>query len=494
MKSDDVQRLFESSPAGLVAANLQGICTMCNPAAAAAFGLPVEQVLGTDLHVLFHQRSGSSRDDCAIAAAARGESRTAIAESFVRGDGNTVRLRYSAAPLLVDGSPDAITISVADVTVERLLEAQLEQANRVASLGRLTATLAHEFNNVLAGIAPFAEVIRRGRNVDAAVEQIMKAVARGKRITADVLRFTTGVEGTPAPLEVEPWFRDVAIQARSLLSGAHELTVIQEPGLSIAGDAARLQQVFTNLVLNARDAMPEGGTLTLEVRREAADARFSFGAIERPGEYAHFIVRDTGTGVPEDTRGHIFEPLFTTKKNGSGLGLAIAQSVVRAHRGEIFLESTTGEGTAFHIFLPLVAGPGRPQNQSSSAVAAPPSAQSVLVVEDDPAVAEGLGLILEMDGFEVETTDSGAAALDAVRRRVPDVVIMDVGLADQDGVAVHAEISRIAPSLPVIFMTGHGDRSRLEGLLRRRNVAFLQKPFAGEELVEAIRRVTGLQE
>ena len=234
----------------------------------------------------------------------------------------------------------------------RKLEVKREQADRLASLGRLAGTIAHEFNNVLMGISPFLEILRRGKNVESSLEHIGSAVKRGKRLTQDLLRFTQPAQPVRAAFDATSWIENIAVEARTLLPPQCTVETAIPAGLSVHGDATQLQQIFTDLVLNARDAMAHGGTLTIEMRRETAGARLPF-AVEHPERFAHFIVSDTGCGMPDETLRHVFEPLFTTKKNGSGLGLPVAHQVVQRHGGEIFVESTPGAGTAVHIFLPL---------------------------------------------------------------------------------------------------------------------------------------------
>ncbi len=247
-------------------------------------------------------------------------------------------------------------ISARKIGEQRRLSAELEQANRLNSLDRTIATLAHELNNVFMGISSFVEVIRRGKSVDKSLDYISRAVKRGTSITEKILRFARSEQTQRVAFDIEPWIEHIALEARSLVPESCRIeTLIQSPGLVIDGDANQLQQIFTDLILNAREAMTRGGKLTIEVLREHPDARLPFGVIENPQRFAHCIVRDTGHGMSAEILDHIYEPLFTTKKNGTGLGLAVARQVVQRHGGDMFVESTLGVGTAFHIFLPLAA-------------------------------------------------------------------------------------------------------------------------------------------
>jgi two-component system cell cycle sensor histidine kinase/response regulator CckA len=265
----------------------------------------------------------------------------------------------------------------------------------------------------------------------------------------------------------------------------------------VIGDVSQLHQSFINLILNARDAMPEGGRIGVGIDLVPEASRFDFGAIEHPERYAHFFVEDSGHGMTPETLRHIFEPLFTTKKNGTGLGLPVARHVVTRHGGEIFVESAIGSGTKFHLFIPIAAN-------KSGATAAPivPAAQElsllqkvsrayrrVLVVEDERPVASGIVALLELEGVDAMIVETGREVLPAIGHWNPDAVILDIGLPDIDGTKVYAAIARKYPALPVVFSSGHGDESQLEEFLARRNVAFLLKPYDVDTLLSTLDRV-----
>jgi PAS domain S-box-containing protein len=482
----NLQLLLESTVEGIVTVDLAGHCTMSNRAAAQMLGRDRDEMIGATLQTLVNAADAATVAQI-VAVARSGEVRTISDGTFHRADGTPFPVEYSAAPIVDAGLRIGVVISFSDVTERRKLEAKLEQANRLGSLGRLAATIAHEFNNVLMGISPFVEVIRRGRNVEGSLDHISRAVQRGKRITQDILRFTQPAQPVRAPIEAGPWLDNVTIEARSLMPGCLVMTSVDR-GLRIDGDATQLQQIFTNLILNARDAMPSGGTLTLEVRREPAGARLPF-AIERPERFAHIIVRDTGTGMSAETQQHIFEPLFTTKKNGTGLGLPVTHQVVQRHGGEVFVESALGEGTTFHIFLPLTEAPDvRPAEPAMQSDAAN-GTHRVLLVEDDVNVAAGLVTLLEMQGLHVDLAVSGQEAIRRVDELEPDVVVLDVGLPDMDGTSVYQQIAQRHPKMAVVFSTGHADRGKLDTLLERPHAAFLLKPYESSALLAAIHDV-----
>jgi PAS domain S-box-containing protein len=243
-----------------------------------------------------------------------------------------------------DGEGEAIRVigAMFDVT-ERM---QLEQAQRVESLGRVAATIAHEFNNVLMGIQPMTELLRRGANGNERIAaQIANSVSRGRRLTEQILRFATPAEPEFCTVDLPDWFEQFVPELQALLGLdpgiALEVSFADRP-MPVRIDPAQMQQVISNLILNARDAMPAGGTI--QVTAEPA------------GEMVALTIADDGGGIPPGVKERIFEPLFTTKRSGTGLGLAVAQQIIAQHGGSIQVSSTPGAGTTFTILLPALGG------------------------------------------------------------------------------------------------------------------------------------------
>jgi len=430
-----------------------------------------------------------------IAAEVRGERNlygTLTAQSRTRREFNDTDARFLQA--LANAAAEAMERASANAE-RRRLEDQLEKANRVASLGRLAATIAHEFNNVLMGISPFIELLRRGdvafeRRLNA-LDHMTKAVQRGRRITEEILRFTNQPEPVFEAVELWPWSQAIAHELRPLLGPQYTFHIkAGDRDLRARADVGQLHQIVSNLVLNARDAMPGGGRITLCFRREPAGASFRFGVVPQADTFAHLIVSDEGAGMSAETKRRIFEPLFTTKRHGTGLGLAITHQIVQRHGGAIFVESEPGSGTSFHIFLPLASDNlSMPADQPQIAGGSRRKRQ-ILLVEDDVNVATGIALLLREENFSVELVNLGAEALEAISRTSPDLVILDIGLPDIEGSQVYQQIAASHPDLPVIFSTGHGGEKRLEPYLSRGNVSMLLKPYAIDTLIAAINRLT----
>lgn len=382
---------------------------------------------------------------------------------------------------------EGVLVNARDVTERKLLERQLEQANRVNSLGRLAATMAHEFNNVLMGMMPFAELLSRPETspelIARSTEHILNSIHRGKRVTLDVLRFTQPAEPAVDCVALVPWWESFQPEVRARLANQIRLESFLEP-VAVAADALQLSQLFTNFITNASDAMPSGGRLTVRAESVAPNAVFPFGVVPEPEQFVHISVEDTGIGIDPALLRHVFDPLFTTKRNGgTGLGLAVTHQIVTRHGGHIFVESTLGAGTTFHIFLP------KAQQQT----ALPDGAEKkerpesgwlrLLLVEDEPLIAEGLSDQLETEGFAVRVATTGAEALEDVEHAPCDLVVLDIGLPDMDGQEVALQLRQSRPRLPIILATGHGD-SKLVGNDAR--MRLLRKPFRIAELTACI--------
>lgn len=394
-----------------------------------------------------------------------------------RRDGTILEAEIHTAIIEAGGEPLVIGVAI-DSTDRKRAERQLAQVDRLTSLGRLSAQVAHEFNNVMMGILPLAEGIRRRAGDDPALlrftDLIASSLQRGKRLTTDILRFGRPAQLALGSVDVAALLRQTAEEVRPLLGGRIELEVACEEELFLLGDAAQLTQVLMNLALNARDAMDA-----------TANGRLSIAA-ERADSLVHITVRDNGSGIAPEDLPYIFEPLFTTKNRGTGLGLSVAFQVVAAHEGQILAESPPGEGTTFHIFIPGSVAPAEEVERRVEPADGAHASLSVLIVEDDEAVGTGLRWFLEGEGMDVRVVMTGAAVMPAIAERRPDVIILDLSLPDQDGRRIYKRI-RSEHSIPVIFSSGHATEGDIDDLIQKPRAAFLMKPYRTEDLLKTIR-------
>lgn len=357
---------------------------------------------------------------------------------------------------------------------------QLEVAERLAALGRVASTIAHEFNNVLMSIQAFHQVTRRVGTFEQYMKtapQIDRAILRGKTVTDAVLRLTRASLPAFTTVDFTAWLQAFRSDLVSLLPADIEVTVACEPDLFIVADVRHLEQILVNLTLNARDAMSGVGKLTVTAVREGRDEQAML----------QLTVADTGSGMTEEVLRRVFEPLFTTRRLGTGLGLAIVHEVVRAHGGSITVESTPGQGTLFRLSFkiapPAAAETSAPANARATRI------ERIGLVEDDDVVAEGMTLLLELSGFEVRRVSLGSDAVPMISEFHPDAVVLDVGLPDMDGLSVYHLLEKHAPNTPVVFATGHADETLLDAITNLPHVGFLRKPFESAALVAAIEMV-----
>lgn len=376
-----------------------------------------------------------------------------------------------------------------DVTERNALEQQLERSERISGLGRVAASIAHEINNVLMGILPFAEVVRRKAKDDESLQNasghIIRSVERGRRITQEILAFTRAEDPVLRPFDCQSWLTEITPELQSLLGAGIALNVISpSSSFFMRGDPLQLHQVLTNLTLNARDAMNGAGTFTITVRVCSSRDELPFAVVARPEKFVYVTLEDTGAGIPPAVMGRIFEPLFTTKRNaGTGLGLAIAHQVISRHGGEIHVESTEGKGTTFHLMLPCAP---RPEETKPSLPAGPGAPfKRVVLVEDEISVGEGLVALLEADNVAVRWVKSGAEAAAAIAAFKPDLLVLDVGLPDMNGFDLYRRIAGRFPTLPTIFSTGHGELALVEQF-GDSPVAHLLKPYDYDALVQVM--------
>jgi two-component system cell cycle sensor histidine kinase/response regulator CckA len=406
----------------------------------------------------------------ALDAALSGEARLDLKFAIDAGGRERV-VRAAGHTSVVAGQPACLFGSVLDVTAEVDASRELDDAKRMTSLGRVAATMAHEFNNVLAGIGSFAEYLnRRGPDDDTrrVAAHIGKAIRRGKTVTDEILRYTRAKPPVLSVIDVHAWLEAFLPEANALTGGR---TVLDDSTqhLRIRGDVAQLNQVLVNLLINARDASPGDAPIMLRV---TTTARESVTMLD-------LAVIDRGTGIPPEVRERLFEPLFTTKRSGTGLGLPVVDQVVRAHRGVVRVRTEMGKGSEFHVLLPLHRGTVVERRT------VPPS---VLIVDDNEQFAGVIRTMLEHEGMRARAVHRGREVMAAIEAQPPDVLILDVGLPDVRGTDLYPTILDRWPDLPIVFVSG-AHAAELEPLLRQRHVAFLAKPFAIEELIAAFRLV-----
>jgi two-component system, cell cycle sensor histidine kinase and response regulator CckA len=490
-EEEDFRSIIENAPDLIAIIELDGKLRYHNPSIDRVLQLTPESVVGRPFLDLVHPEDEQKASKFLERQIAEPAANEMVELRFHHHNGAWRSFEVVARNLTAAGRVTAIVTNARDITDRKLLEAQLAQANRLSSLGRLAATVAHEFNNVLMGMQPFTELMLRPNVAPSMISKgawhISNSIQRGKRIALDILRFTQPAQPVTAVVDVGEWWEKFAPEAEIVLGNVVRLvSTIPHHDVCVVADKEQLSQVMANLVANARDAMPSGGTLTVQTRQPAADSVFAFGVVANPEQFIQISVSDTGHGINSEVMQNIFEPLFTTKKSGgTGLGLAVAHQVLTQHGGYIFAESEVGRGTTFHLFLPK----GFPLCGEASEIPNPssrPDGRTLLMIEDEPVIVEGIRALLGFEGMNVVGVGTGGEAAAAVARFHPDVVLLDFGLPDMDGSEVFTLLRKLHPLLPVIFATGHGDRRDIHEGLADGRTRFLQKPFEVATLLEMI--------
>jgi two-component system, cell cycle sensor histidine kinase and response regulator CckA len=461
-----------------------------SPSVETLLGLRPDDVKGKPFVDLVHPDDVAAANEFLQIQNDHAEASETIALRLRHQHGTWLHFEVAARNLVHAGRVTAIVATARDITGRRLLEKQLEQAHRLTSLGRLAATVAHEFNNVLMGMAPFAELMQRpnasAEVVERGARSISMSIARGKRIVQDLLRFTQPAEPQLEPLRLARWWETLAGEARAMLPNDIAIVTDFPPTLApVVADAGQLAQVFTNLIANARDAMPKGGTITISAEQPSTGAKYPFGVVPKPESFSHVTVSDTGCGIVPDVIQHIFDPLFTTKANGTGLGLAVAHQVMTRSGGYLFAHSEPGRGSVFHLFLRKTVSEAAVEPVETAAGPCL-SSRRLLMVDDEPSIVEGVTQLLADEGIEVASVMTGELAADAADHFHPDVILMDITLPGIDGLEAYRRIRRNHPKVPVVFATGHGDGNKMSGMLADPRTRFLQKPYELSRLLEAI--------
>ncbi|MGQ0735542.1 MAG: response regulator [Acidobacteriota bacterium] len=485
---------------GILTVDAGGHIRSFNPAAERLFGWSQAEVLGQPVNVLMKDTgdgwASASRADPRRASPSRlvGSGREVTGQ---RRDGATfpMDLRISR----VEGDDEILfTAVVRDCTDLAVMEARLRQSQRMEALGHLVAGVAHDFNNLLTIIGGNCEALRvRGGLSEAqgrSVAQMSVAADQATALAAQLVAFSRAGALEPKVLDLNASLRQVAQLLKRTLGEDIAVEMRLEPrALHVRMDPAYTGQLMVNLAVNARDAMPAGGSFTITTRVVSLDPRDATND-HPPGEYARLDVRDNGAGMSEDVRVRAFEPFFTTKAGGrgSGLGLATVFGIVARSEGRIELHSAPGCGTHFIILLPLAVEEEVPDRAGLAAPALLPTGdETVLLVEDEPAVRDIVATMLRDLGYHTLEAGSADEALSVAEDLSPtiDLLVTDVVLPELSGRQLAERLRRLAPSMKVLFMSGYTDDAVLARGVERLEVAFLPKPFTRAALAHGVREL-----
>ncbi|MBS1807835.1 MAG: PAS domain S-box protein [Acidobacteria bacterium] len=490
------RELYEKANDAIYTHDLQGNFTSMNEAGERFLGYAHKELLGMNIAELLPSED-LGRAQQMISMKMVGGSNNTVYETKVRTkDGQYLTAEISSTLIYQEGKPVGVQGIARDMTERKRMEDQIRQVEKMNAVGRLAGGVAHDFNNRLTAIMGFTDLLlKRTDKQDQHhyyLEQIKIASERATELTRQLLTFSRKQILQPELLNLNEAVSDWGNLVRVLLGENIEIQIIlgSEIGL-IKADPSQLEHVIMNLAINACDAMPNGGEFTIATTDiEISDLQSKYNPAIPPGNYVRLLVKDTGCGMSQDTLSHLFEPFFTTKERGkgTGLGLFTAYGIIKQSGGYVEVKSAIGEGTSFLIYLPVVAGTNI---SSTKEIAVPPvsaKSETILLVEDDPSVRTLVCEVLESAGYSVLQAEQGQEALDfAMKYAGPiDLTVTDVRMPGMSGFDMIERLKIFRPQMRVLFMSAYTDDARVTSIAQNLNLAFLQKPFTLEALVQEV--------
>jgi PAS domain S-box-containing protein len=475
---------------------LDGRITSLNPAFETTTGWPSAEWLGKPFEDLLHP------DDVPLALelVSRGirAERQPVRELRVRTRTGEYRVgEFAATPQMREGQLVGILGTARDVTERVSLEQQLRQAQKMEAIGRLAGGVAHDFNNILTAITGFADLVLEDlgaqdpRRRD--VAEIARAAERAAGLTRQLLAFSRQQVMQAQVLDLNALVAGTEAMLGRLLGEDVALATRFAPNLgAVKADPGQLEQVIMNLAVNARDAMPNGGKLTIETANVELDDSYTEEHIPtQPGPYVMLAVTDTGVGMDEKTQTHLFEPFFTTKERGkgTGLGLATAYGIVKQSGGYIWVYTELGRGTTFKIYLPRVAAAPEPPRSGALPGPALDGTETVLLAEDEAGVRAVARQALIRHGYTVLEAPSAEAALDLAERYTGPIhlLLTDVVMPGMNGRALAIRLAERRSDLRIIYMSGYAEEAITRHGVLEQGLTYVQKPFTPDDLVRRVR-------
>ncbi|MBW2095761.1 MAG: PAS domain S-box protein [Deltaproteobacteria bacterium] len=416
-----------------------------------------------------------------------------------RKDGSTFRAEVASSIVMFQEQP-ALQGIIKDVTEQKRLEQQLQQAQKMEAIGTLAGGVAHDFNNLLQAILGYTQILTMGKHENdpelMKLEQIEKSAMRASELTQQLLAFSRKVESKLRPVDLNLEVKQVQKLLKRTIPKMISIELhLQEDLQVVNADPAQVEQVMMNLAVNARDAMPEGGKLIIETENVLFDEQYCKthpGAV--PGQYVCLSITDTGHGMDQATVDHIFEPFYTTKEvgKGTGLGLSMVYGIVKSHRGYIMCYSEPGEGTTFKIYLPAVESESREQKAEPEKEAEIKGGEETILLVDDEELLRDIGKeILEEFGYTVCTASDGETALKQYSEKKDEIslVILDLMMPVMGGKQCLEQILAMDPDAKVVIASGYSVNGPTRTTLEAGAMGFIKKPFELKQMLKVVREV-----
>jgi len=487
---------FEQAAVGMAHVAPNGILLRANQRLCEILGYSSTELLARSLTDLLHPEDAA---DPAVRRVLAGEAPGSACEvRHLRQDGSPVWVNLNVS-LLRDGEGTArhFLHAIQDITDRRTLEQQFRQAQKMEAVGRLAGGIAHDFNNMLAVINGYTELLLLDPDSPGREDlvEIHQAGLRAAALTRQLLAFSRRQMLQMQVLDLTTVVRGVETMLRRLIGEDVELvTVSSGSHFLVKADPGQMEQVIVNLAVNARNAMPQGGKLTIETKRVRLDESYAerhSGVV--PGRYVMLVVSDTGCGMDAETQARIFEPFFTTRDpgKGTGLGLATVYAIVQQSGGHIWVYSEPGHGTTFKVYLPQVEAPEEQAMEPASSPAPASGSETVLVVEDEPGVRALVRRMLERSGYyvlEAEQPDEVAPLCQKHAGRI-DLLLTDVVMPGASGRELAERVSALHPEIGVLYMSGYTDDAIVRHGVLAADMPFIEKPFTADNLARKVREV-----
>jgi len=495
--------LVTNAPYGICRCDDRGIVLDANPALVAMLGhASASSLMGNNLANLY----ADSQQWFTLADYLRSMQQfKGLAGEWVRNDGRQVSVRLSGRAIQGPEQDIFFELFAEDVTETRALEQQLRQAQKMEAVGRLAGGIAHDFNNLLMVISGYCEFLTDRVGADAElrglVHEIARATDRAAALTRQLLAFSRKQMLAPKVVDLNAVVTENLKMLTRVIGEDIDLVMIPGQGLgAVKADPSQIEQVIMNLAVNARDAMPQGGKLTIETSNATLDETYvRLHTPVRPGEYVMLAISDTGMGMDAETQTQIFEPFFTTKgTKGTGLGLSTVYGIVKQSEGYIWVYSETGKGTTFKIYLPRVNSVGEPvpvQALAAAAGASGSARETVLVVEDENTLRHLARQYLANQGYTVLEANSGVAAtqISATHPGPIHLLLTDVIMPGMNGRELAHRITSVRPETRVLYMSGYTENAIGHNGMLEAGINLLQKPFTLPALKAKVREVLDTQ-
>jgi len=493
-----LQAILDNSPAIIFLKNTEGRYLYVNPQFARLTSLAPEQILGkTDAEIFPPEQAAAFRaNDLKVLQAGVALEFEEVADQQ---DGPHTSI-VSKFPLRnAEGKVYAICAIATDITERKSLEAQLRQSQKMEAIGQLAGGIAHDFNNLLTVINGYSELVLLSLPVEhphcATFEQIRQAGEKASRLIRQLMAFSRQQVLQPKVLDLNAVVANIDTMLQRVIGEDIDLLTILSPGLaSVKADPGQIEQVLMNLVLNARDAMPNGGRLTIETADVVLDTDYARTHVAvNPGRYVMLAVSDNGCGMDAETQARIFEPFFTTKDlgKGTGLGLSTVYGIVKQSGGNIGVYSEPGRGTTFRIYLPRIRKAPETVEPEEAREPLPRGSETILLVEDEAGVRTLAKTILQIQGYTVLDAAQGKDAflLSGQHEGLIHLMVTDMVMPEMSGREVADRLKPLRPNMKVLFMSGFTDKALVHNGELDPGIAFLQKPFTPQTLARKVREV-----